>query len=65
MKAIGYAPSRRAEAIELGDPALLSLDMNSASSYWGVAAPIRRRDRKSGARKRKQQEIEFAAAEAA
>ncbi|MGH6853963.1 MAG: DNA cytosine methyltransferase [Aestuariivirga sp.] len=65
LKAIGYIPVRQTKAIELGDPALLTLDMNGASSYWGVEPPIGRRDRKSGAKKRKQEEIEFPAAEAA
>jgi DNA (cytosine-5)-methyltransferase 1 len=32
--------------------------MSDAARYWGVPIPIARRDRKSGAKKRKQEEIE-------
>jgi DNA (cytosine-5)-methyltransferase 1 len=42
----------------LGDPGLLSMDMRRAASHWGIASPIGRRDRKSGAKKRKQWQIE-------
>ena len=43
---------------ELGDPGLLRMDMSEAAAYWAVPVPIGRRDRKSGAKKRKQEEIE-------
>jgi DNA (cytosine-5)-methyltransferase 1 len=46
--------------IELGDPALLRRDMAEASRAFGIEAPITRRDKKSGARKRKQIDIERA-----
>ncbi len=59
-KALEYAPTRPSEVIELGDPSLLSKDMSRAAAFWNVVAPIGRRDRKSGARKRKQHEIELA-----
>lgn len=44
--------------LDLGDPALLELEMSHAAAVFGVEPPICRRDRKSGARKRKQEEIE-------
>lgn len=59
-EAMGYAPTRPAEVIELGNPALLARDMSRAAAFWNVVAPIGRRDRKSGAKKRKQHEIELA-----
>ncbi len=52
--------SRPDDAIELGDTALLDMEMTQAARYFGVQAPNSRRDRKSGARKRKQHEIEEA-----
>ena len=58
VAALGYEPSRPAERIALGDRALIYKDMSQAANYFGIDAPIRRRDRKSGAKKRKQAEIE-------
>lgn len=60
IDAMGIEPTRPAKDIELGDSELLKLDMSQASEFWGVETPIGRRDRKSGARKRKQEEIEAA-----
>ena len=57
-RALGVEPERPIEPISLGDPALLRLDMSEASNRFGVSIPIRKRDRKSGAKKRKQREIE-------
>jgi DNA (cytosine-5)-methyltransferase 1 len=34
------------------------MNPSSAAAYWGVANPISRRNRKSGAVKRKQEDIE-------
>jgi DNA (cytosine-5)-methyltransferase 1 len=34
------------------------MDLGTASAYFGVEAPNSRRDRKSGAKKRKQEDIE-------
>lgn len=48
------------EPIELGSEELLSLTMAQAADFFGIEIPIGRRDRKSGARKRKQEEIEAA-----
>ena len=55
---LGKKQSRPTKAIDLGDPVLLNVDMSAASRLFGVDTPIGRRDRKSGAKKRKQHEIE-------
>lgn len=58
MLALGAKPSRPSQAMPLGDEELLSLDLSGASAYFGVEAMPSRRDRKSGATKRKQEDIE-------
>jgi DNA (cytosine-5)-methyltransferase 1 len=58
MDALGAVPTRPKGSMELGDPALLSLDLSGAAAHFGVDAPSGRRDRKSGATKRKQIDIE-------
>ena len=58
ISALGVEPTRPTESVALGDPKLLGLVMSQASALWDVKNPIARRDRKSGARKRKQAEIE-------
>lgn len=58
IKALGVDPTRPAHSLALGDTKLLYMDMSQASAFWKVDNPISRRDRKSGARKRKQSEIE-------
>lgn len=58
MRAAGVAPERPDEILDLGDEDLLRMDMSEAARYWSIAVPIGRRDRKSGARKRKQEDIE-------
>lgn len=58
VDALGVVPSRPEKGIALGDPALLSLDLSGAAAHFGVHAPPSRRDRKSGAKKRKQIDIE-------
>lgn len=50
--------TRPKETVALGDPSLLHMDMSEAARYFGIAVPIAQRDRKSGAKKRKQHEIE-------
>jgi DNA (cytosine-5)-methyltransferase 1 len=60
VKALGHRNIKLGEQIDLGDPALLYLELSEAAEYFGVAAPNSRRDRKSGAKKRKQHEIEEA-----
>lgn len=60
IKALGYEPSCPKRTLQLGNPSLLRLDVTEASNHWGIIRPIGRRDRKSGATKRKQHEIEAA-----
>lgn len=58
MEALGVRPERPQETLELNQSDLLKMGMAEAASYWGVPVQIGRRDKKSGARKRKQEEIE-------
>ncbi len=58
MQALKVEPSRPSESIELGDQSLLYLDLSEAAEHFGIEAPRSKRDRKSGAKKRKQHEIE-------
>lgn len=58
LRAANILPFQPLDPIELGDPALLTMDMAQAAAHFGIKVPIGRRDRKSGARKRKQAEIE-------
>ena len=58
LRSWGIEPNRPAGSWRLGDERLLKMDMTQASAYWGVKVPIGKRDRKSGAKKRKQEEIE-------
>ncbi|MGB8702710.1 MAG: DNA cytosine methyltransferase [Thermosynechococcaceae cyanobacterium] len=55
LAAMDRLPTRPNGIQLLGDPALLDMDMTEAAQYWGIAIPIRRRDRKSGAKKNNQQ----------
>ena len=55
---LGIESERPDRTVALGDPKLLNLEMSQAAAYFGVPAPSSRRDRKSGAKKRKQEEIE-------
>jgi DNA (cytosine-5)-methyltransferase 1 len=59
LEALGVQPEYPGEIVELGDPALLQMDMSRAAEYFGIAVPIGKRDRKSGAKKRSQDEIEM------
>ncbi len=58
IKALNLKPERPQLRVALGDTELLRLDMSQAARYWGILVPIGKRDRKSGAKKRKQAEIE-------
>lgn len=58
MKILEIKPSQPQEIITLGDPKLLQMVMSEAAQYWGVPNPIGKRDRHSGAKKRKQEDIE-------
>lgn len=59
-QALAFEPTKPSETLSLGDPELLALDLSQASARFGVARPPSKRDRKSGAKKRKQAEIEEA-----
>ncbi len=56
-EALGADPVSPKRSIPLGHPKLLQMDMTEAAAYWRVDVPIAKRDRKSGATKRKQQDI--------
>ncbi|WP_347303671.1 DNA cytosine methyltransferase [Croceibacterium sp. TMG7-5b_MA50] len=58
VAALGVAPTRPERSISLGDPSLLYMEMSEAAEHFGVPKPSSKRDRKSGATKRKQHEIE-------
>jgi DNA (cytosine-5)-methyltransferase 1 len=58
IAALGVTPARPENAIALGDTSLLYMEMSEAAEHFGVARPSTRRDRKSGAKKRKQHEVE-------
>jgi len=62
IRALGHGPRRPVESISLGDPRLLRLGMSDSADYFDVPVVIGKRDRKSGSKKRKQQEIEAALA---
>ncbi|MBD8879801.1 DNA cytosine methyltransferase [Rhodanobacter sp. 7MK24] len=58
LKAMGAVPTKPEKVLELSNQVLLRMTMSDASAYWGITTPIGRRNRKSGAKKRTQQEIE-------
>lgn len=58
VEALKMQPDRTSATIELGDTALLYMEMSEAAEHFGVRKPSSKRDRKSGATKRKQHEIE-------
>ena len=58
LRSWGIEPNRPAGSLRLGDERLLKMDMTQASAYWSVKVPIGKRDRKSGDKKRKQEDIE-------
>lgn len=57
-QALGMEGAAPGGTVALGNPALLEFDMTEAAAYFGVEAPPSRRNRKSGAKKRKQVDIE-------
>ncbi len=57
-KSLEITPTRPRGAINLGDPGLLELDASGAAAYFGVDPLPNRRNRKSGATKRMQVDIE-------
>lgn len=58
IQALGVEPTRPNQTLSLGNSELLALDLSQASAHFDVARPHSKRDRKSGAKKRKQEEIE-------
>jgi DNA (cytosine-5)-methyltransferase 1 len=58
VQAMGIVPTRPDKVLELGRDRLLRMDVGTAAAYFGVDAPSGKRDRKSGATKRKQSETE-------
>lgn len=60
VDALGVRPVRPREIVQLGEETLLSMETSEAARHFGVEPPNTRRDRKSGARKRKQHETETA-----
>ena len=57
-KSLEITPVRPRGTIELGDPGLLKLDISGAAAYFDVDPLPNKRDRKSGAKKRRQVDIE-------
>lgn len=60
IQALGTEATRPVETVELGNAELLYMDITESAEHFGVTPPNSRRDRKSGAKKRKQVEIEEA-----
>lgn len=60
IRALRKVPMKPDAMIEFPSTELLAMDMTEASAFWNVDVPIGRRDKKSGAKKRKQHEIELA-----
>ncbi|AXX97240.1 DNA cytosine methyltransferase [Profundibacter amoris] len=59
IKALGVRRTRPTKPLDLGDETLLTMGNTAAAAHFGVANPIGRRDKKSGAKKRTQAEIEL------
>ncbi len=64
IQALGVTIEPPTEILRLDDGALLAMKMTEAASYWGIEVPIAKRDRKTGNKKRKQEEIELLTATA-
>jgi DNA (cytosine-5)-methyltransferase 1 len=58
IEALKVNPVGTNVSMQLGDTALLYMEMSEAAEHFGVKKPSSKRDRKSGATKRKQHEIE-------
>jgi DNA (cytosine-5)-methyltransferase 1 len=58
VEALNITPTQSKLPQDLGKPELLYMEMSEASEHFKVEKPIGRRDRKSGAKKRKQHVIE-------
>lgn len=60
IEAMDIQVERPKRTIELGDEALIRMDMTEAAKYWNVPAPLSKRTLKSGAKKRTQAQTEAA-----
>jgi DNA (cytosine-5)-methyltransferase 1 len=60
IEAMDIQVARPKRTLELGDEALLRMDMTQAAKYWNVPAPLSKRTLKSGAKKRTQAQTEEA-----
>jgi DNA (cytosine-5)-methyltransferase 1 len=60
IEALGLMPERPFELVDLGDTKLLRMNLSQAANHFGITAIPSKRDRKSGATKRRQWEIEMA-----
>jgi DNA (cytosine-5)-methyltransferase 1 len=60
MESLGLLPERPFELVGLGDTDMLRMNLSQAANHFGIAAMPSKRDRKSGATKRRQWEIEMA-----
>lgn len=58
VRALGVKPMPASGIQKLGDAKFIYMEMTEAAEHFGVAKPSSKRDRKSGAKKRKQSEIE-------
>ena len=58
MIAMGVRPVRPKRILSLGGDELLNVDMKTAAARWKISVPIGKRDKKSGAKKRRQRDIE-------
>ncbi len=59
-EAMDIQVARPKRILELGDEALIRMDITQAAKYWSVPAPLSRRTQKSGAKKRTQAQTEAA-----
>jgi DNA (cytosine-5)-methyltransferase 1 len=59
ISALDIEPQQPFECVDLGSTDLLSFTVTKAAAYFGIEAPVMKRDQKSGAKKRKQQDIEM------
>lgn len=58
VRAMGVHPEQPSSVLELGDVSLVRMTVSEAATHFGIATPSGKRDRRSGAKKRKQAEIE-------
>jgi len=58
LEAMGVKPKRPSKKLSMGDIGLLRMGTNEAADYWGIPNPISQRNKKSGAKKRKQRDVD-------